>query len=83
MRRVFAGEAVVYEFKSITLKGRVCWMETHAVPLRDARGADRDRGEAGSTHHRAAAASSASRASTQRAPCGVRSFFQNGAWVFR
>lgn len=39
MRRVFAGEAVVYEFKSITLKGRVCWMETHAVPLRDARGA--------------------------------------------
>jgi PAS domain S-box-containing protein len=38
MRRVFAGEAVVYEFKSITLKGRVCWMETHAVPLRDARG---------------------------------------------
>ncbi|MCA1973982.1 MAG: PAS domain-containing protein, partial [Caenispirillum sp.] len=39
MRRVFAGESVVYEFKSITLKGRVCWMETHAVPLRDARGA--------------------------------------------
>jgi PAS domain S-box-containing protein len=39
MRRVFSGEAVVYEFKSITLKGRVCWMETHAVPLRDARGA--------------------------------------------
>jgi len=39
MRRVFAGEAVVYEFKSVTLKGRTCWMETHAVPLRDARGA--------------------------------------------
>lgn len=39
MRRVFEGEAVVYEFKSITLKGRTCWMETHAVPLRDARGA--------------------------------------------
>ncbi len=39
MRRVFAGEAVVYEFKSITLKGRTAWMETHAVPLRDARGA--------------------------------------------
>jgi PAS domain S-box-containing protein len=39
MRRVFAGEAVVYEFRSITLKGRTCWMETHAVPLRDARGA--------------------------------------------
>jgi PAS domain S-box-containing protein len=38
MRRVFEGEAVVYEFKSITLKGRTAWMETHAVPLRDARG---------------------------------------------
>lgn len=38
MRRVFAGEAVVYEFKSITLKGHTVWMETHAVPLRDARG---------------------------------------------
>ncbi|QKK10301.1 MAG: PAS domain S-box protein [Pseudomonadota bacterium] len=32
MRRVFSGESMVYEFKSITLKGRVCWMETHAVP---------------------------------------------------
>ncbi len=39
MRRVFSGEAVVYEFKAITLKGRKAWMETHAVPLRDARGA--------------------------------------------
>ena len=39
MRRVFEGEAVVYEFKAITLKGRTAWMETHAVPLRDARGA--------------------------------------------
>ncbi len=38
MRRVFAGESVVYEFKAITLKGRSCWMESHAVPLRDARG---------------------------------------------
>ncbi|MCO5099084.1 MAG: PAS domain-containing protein [Rhodocyclaceae bacterium] len=38
MRRVFAGESVVYEFRSTTLKGRTCWMETHAVPLRDARG---------------------------------------------
>lgn len=38
MRRVFSGESVVYEFKSITLKGRTCWMETHAVPLRDANG---------------------------------------------
>lgn len=39
MLRVFAGETVVYEFKSITLKGRMSWMETHAVPLRDSRGA--------------------------------------------
>ena len=38
MRCVFAGESVVYEFRSTTLKGRTCWMETHAVPLRDARG---------------------------------------------
>jgi two-component system sensor kinase FixL len=38
MRRVFAGEAVVYEFRAITLKNRVAWMETHAAPLRDARG---------------------------------------------
>ena len=38
LRRVFAGEAVVYEFRAITLKGRKAWMETHAVPLRDARG---------------------------------------------
>ncbi len=33
--------------------------------------------------HRCAAASSATRASTQRSPCGVVSFFQNGACVFR
>ena len=32
---------------------------------------------------RASAASSLSRASTQRAPPGVVSFFQNGAWVLR
>ena len=38
MRRVFAGEAVVYEFRAITLKNRIAWMETHAAPLRDARG---------------------------------------------
>ncbi len=38
MKRVFAGEAVVYEFRAITLKNRVAWMETHAAPLRDARG---------------------------------------------
>jgi PAS domain S-box-containing protein len=38
MKRVFAGEAVVYEFRAITLKNRIAWMETHAAPLRDARG---------------------------------------------
>lgn len=38
MRRVFSGESVVCEFKLITLKGRIAWMETHGVPLRDARG---------------------------------------------
>ena len=37
-RRDFSGEAAVYQFKAITLKDRVLWMETHAVPLRDARG---------------------------------------------
>lgn len=39
MRRVFDGERVVYEFHSITLANRSCFMETHAVPLRDAHGA--------------------------------------------
>lgn len=38
MDRVFAGESVVYEFRGITLSGRTCWMESHAVPLRDASG---------------------------------------------
>lgn len=38
MERVFAGESVVYEFRGITLSGRMCWMESHAVPLRDASG---------------------------------------------
>ncbi len=38
MERVFAGEAVIYVFKAITLKGKTVWMETHAVPMRDARG---------------------------------------------
>lgn len=33
--------------------------------------------------HRSAALSSVTRVSTQRPPCGVISFFQNGAWVFR
>ncbi len=38
LQRVFSGEALVYEFKSVTLKGRVCWMETHAAPLHDESG---------------------------------------------
>ncbi|MBN8761099.1 MAG: PAS domain-containing sensor histidine kinase [Thiobacillus sp. 65-69] len=36
--RVFAGESGVMEFQIVSLKGRRRWMETHAVPLRDARG---------------------------------------------
>lgn len=35
--RVFAGESGVMEFQIISLKGRLRWMETHVVPLRDAR----------------------------------------------
>lgn len=35
--RVFAGESGVMEFQIVSLKGRRCWMETHAVPLRDGR----------------------------------------------
>jgi PAS domain S-box-containing protein len=38
MGRVFSGETVIYEFKAITLKGKTAWLETHAVPMRDARG---------------------------------------------
>ncbi len=38
MRRVFSGESVVCEFKVITLKRRIAWMEMRGVPLRDARG---------------------------------------------
>ena len=37
--RVFAGETLIYEFEAITLKGKTAWLETHAVPMRDARGA--------------------------------------------
>mmetsp|Transcript_36584 Transcript_36584/g.84814 ORF Transcript_36584/g.84814 Transcript_36584/m.84814 type:complete len:144 (-) Transcript_36584:1018-1449(-) len=52
------------------------------------RGADRDRQRihaalAPATPQRASASSSATRASTQCAPSGVYSFFQNGAWVFK
>ncbi|MCZ7654121.1 MAG: PAS domain-containing protein [Rhodocyclaceae bacterium] len=53
MRRVFAGESVVYEFRSTTLKGRTCWMETHAVPLRDARGEVLRAARHHARHHRA------------------------------
>ena len=38
MGRVFAGETIIYEFKAVTLKGKTAWLETHAVPMRDARG---------------------------------------------
>ena len=38
VRRVFAGESVVYEFRLVTLKGHARWMQTHAAPLRNARG---------------------------------------------
>ena len=37
-RRVFAGESGTLEFEIIGLKGKRSWMETHAVPLRDASG---------------------------------------------
>ena len=36
--KVFRGESGVLEFQIISLKGRRRWMETHAVPLTDARG---------------------------------------------
>lgn len=36
--RVFDGEAVVFEFRSLSLKGRERWLETHAVPMRGASG---------------------------------------------
>lgn len=35
--RVFEGESGVMEFQIISLKGHRRWMETHAVPLRDAK----------------------------------------------
>ena len=38
MRRVFDGESVAYEFRSLTLDGRSRLLHTHAVPLRDAHG---------------------------------------------
>ncbi len=36
--RALRGGSGTLEFESIGLKGRRCWLETHAVPLRDARG---------------------------------------------
>jgi PAS domain S-box-containing protein len=38
MARVFSGETLIYAFRSITLKGKIAWLETHAVPMRDAHG---------------------------------------------
>jgi hypothetical protein len=46
-------------------------------------GAEPDREKIQRACHRARAVSSVTRASTQRAPSGVSSFFQNGASVFR
>lgn len=37
-RRVFAGDAVKFEFQILSLKGRQRWLETHAAPLRDEEG---------------------------------------------
>ncbi|MHB1231910.1 MAG: sensor histidine kinase [Burkholderiales bacterium] len=37
-KRVFQGESGVMEFQIISLKGHRRWLETHAVPLRDAKG---------------------------------------------
>ena len=35
MARVFSSETLIYAFRSISLKGKVPWLETHAVPMRD------------------------------------------------
>lgn len=37
--RVFRGESGTLEFQAISFKGRTKWFETHAVPMRDGRGA--------------------------------------------
>ncbi len=36
--KVFQGESGILEFKIIGLKGKRCWLETHAVPLRNSDG---------------------------------------------
>lgn len=38
VRRVFAGESVVFEYRVLTLSGREAWHQSHACPLRDAHG---------------------------------------------
>ncbi len=38
-KRVFNGESVKLEFKILSLKGALRWLETHAAPLRDQDGA--------------------------------------------
>ena len=38
IRRVFEGESGNLEFEAVGLKGVHCWLETHAVPMRDAQG---------------------------------------------
>lgn len=38
VRRVFSGEAVVFEYRVLTLSGREAWHQSHACPLRDADG---------------------------------------------
>ena len=38
IERVFAGESGNLEFEVVGLKGVHCWLETHAVPMRDAQG---------------------------------------------
>ncbi|MGH8672043.1 MAG: ATP-binding protein [Burkholderiales bacterium] len=37
-RSIFAGKSGSIEFQLVSLKGRSRWMESHAVPLRDAKG---------------------------------------------
>ena len=36
--RVFAGESLNLEFEICDLRGQLCWMESHVVPMRDSEG---------------------------------------------
>ena len=36
--RVFAGESLSLEFEICDLQGRLCWVESHVVPMRDSEG---------------------------------------------